>query len=81
MEWKLGEAKNKLSEVVRRATTEGPQTIRRNGTTAVVVVAEATYQALTGARPTFKDWLLNGPRVEGLELPPRHLSPMREVEL
>ncbi len=80
MEWKLADAKNKLSELVTRATSEGPQTIRRNGV-AVIVVAEETYLALTGARPSFKKWLLGGPRIDDLALPQRDPTPMREIEL
>ena len=80
MEWKLADAKNRLSELVTRATTEGPQTIRRHDAT-VVVIAEDTYRALTGECPTFKDWLLNGPRIDDLELPARSRSPMRRVNL
>ncbi len=79
MEWRLAEAKNRLSELVTRATTEGPQTIRRHGE-VVVVIAERTYRALTGERSTFKEWLLNGPRNDGLEFPPRDRSPMRGME-
>jgi antitoxin Phd len=41
--WQLQEAKNKLSEVVRRAQTEGPQTITVRGEDAVVVVASDEY--------------------------------------
>lgn len=37
--WQLQEAKNKLSEVIRRAREEGPQTITVRGETAVVVTA------------------------------------------
>jgi prevent-host-death family protein len=80
MEWKLAEAKNRLSELVTKATTEGPQTIRRHGQ-AVVVLAERTYQALLGERPTFKDWILKGPRIDDLDLPSRNSSPMRDVKL
>jgi prevent-host-death family protein len=80
MEWKLADAKNRLSELVTRATNEGPQTIRRHGE-AVIVVAEKTYRALVGKRPTFKDWLLNAPRLDDLELPPRNRSAMRQFNL
>jgi prevent-host-death family protein len=80
MEWKLAEAKNRLSELVTKAKTEGPQTIRRHNE-AVIVLAEETYQALLGKQPTFKDWLLNGPRLDDLELPDRRTSSMREVKL
>jgi antitoxin Phd len=80
MDWKLAEAKNKLSELFTRATTEGPQTIRRQDA-AVVVISEDAYRKLTGEHPSFKDWLLNGPRLDDLELPPRDQSPMREMDL
>lgn len=35
--WQLQEAKNKLSEVIRRAREEGPQTITVRGEDAVVI--------------------------------------------
>ena len=38
MNWQLQQAKNRLSEVVQRALSEGPQTITRHGRPAVVVV-------------------------------------------
>ena len=79
MEWKLAEAKNRLSELVTKATTEGPQTIRRHGD-AVVVIAESEYRMLTGEHPTLKQLLLTGPSFEQL-LPDRDRSPMRSAEL
>lgn len=45
--WQLQEAKNRLSEVVRKATEEGPQVITLRGDAAVVVVAAAEYGRLT----------------------------------
>lgn len=80
MEWEFADAKKKLSELVARATTEGPQTIRHHNE-AVIVVAEAVYQSLVGKRLSFRDWMLGGPRTDDLKLPPRKRSPMREVEL
>ena len=79
MEWKLAEAKNRLSELVTRAATEGPQTIRRHDA-AVVVIDEAAYLALTGERPSLKQLLLDGPSLEGV-VPKRDRSGMRAVEL
>ncbi len=35
--WPLQEAKNRLSELIQRAETEGPQTITRHGTPVAVV--------------------------------------------
>jgi prevent-host-death family protein len=39
--WQLQEAKNRLSEVVDRALTEGPQTVTRHGKPVVVIIAKA----------------------------------------
>jgi len=44
--WQLQEAKNRLSEVVRKAREEGPQTITLHGTDAVVVVDADEYHKL-----------------------------------
>jgi prevent-host-death family protein len=44
--WQLQEAKNKLSEVLDRAETEGPQTITRRGTAAAVVLSMKEYRKL-----------------------------------
>jgi prevent-host-death family protein len=37
--WSLQEAKAKFSEVVKRARTEGPQTVTVHGKTAVVITS------------------------------------------
>jgi antitoxin Phd len=79
MEWQLADAKNKFSELVSRALTEGPQRVTRRNE-AVVLMAEAEYERLTGKRPGFIDFLLNGPDLSGLDLT-RDRSPMREVDL
>jgi antitoxin Phd len=45
--WQLQEAKNRLSELVRKAAEEGPQLITRHGDDAVVVIAAGEYRRLT----------------------------------
>jgi prevent-host-death family protein len=45
--WQLQEAKNRLSEVVRKASDEGPQVITLRGDDVVVVVAAREYARLT----------------------------------
>jgi antitoxin Phd len=77
MIWQVAEAKNKLSEVITRALTDGPQWIRRRGQ-IVVVLSEDDYQRLTGERETLTAYLLRGPDVSDLDLT-RDPSPMREV--
>ena len=48
MTWQLQEAKNRLSEVVDRALSEGPQTITRHGRATAVIVASDQYARETG---------------------------------
>ena len=79
MAWNLSEAKNRLSEVLTRAATEGPQTIQRRNED-FVVLPKVDYEKLTGQCPTFKDWLLNGPTLEGVDLL-RDRSNIRKVDL
>lgn len=79
MDWQLAEAKNRLSEVVNRALTEGPQRIRRRGD-RVVVLSEAEYDRLTGKQQSLVEFLLDGPDLSDLDIT-RDESPMREVEL
>lgn len=80
MLWNLSDAKNRLSEVLDRAKRDGPQTITRRGDTFVLLPVHQ-YEQLTGAKPNFTHWLLNGPRIDDLELPRREDSPMRDVAL
>jgi len=44
--WALQDAKNRLSEVVRKAHDEGPQVITLRGDDAVVVIAADEYARL-----------------------------------
>lgn len=80
--WQVAEAKNKFSELITKALTEGPQRVRRRGET-VVVLSEAEYERLAGKpkpKMTLGEYLLNGPSLEGLDLE-RRKSPMRPVDL
>lgn len=80
MEWKLAEAKNKLSEVVTRAGTEGPQWITRHGE-KFVMLSEKDYLKLAGDKPSLVEYLLNNtPSFEGVDLT-RDKTPMRDPGL
>lgn len=80
MAWRLADAKNRFSELVNRALTEGPQMVRRRND-AVVVVSCRDYEKLTGKKPSFKQFLLgNGPSLQGVDLT-RDRSPMRKAKL
>jgi prevent-host-death family protein len=80
MSWQLQEAKQRFSELVRRALEEGPQTVTRRGEEVVVVVPAEEFRRLTGDKPDFKEFLLSGPGLSALELE-RAVDPPREVEL
>ena len=46
--WQIQTAKARFSEVFRRARTEGPQRITRQGKEGVVMLSEEQYQRLVG---------------------------------
>ena len=78
MTWAAKEAEGRLTEIIHRAVTEGPQHIR-HADEAVVLVAEADFEKLR-PRPSFKEFLLNGPGLEGVDLE-RDASAMRSTDL
>ena len=80
MAWQLQEAKQRFSELVRRALVEGPQVVTRRGEEAVVVVSAREYRRLAGAAPDFKAFLLAAPDLEALGLR-RGTDRARAVEL
>jgi prevent-host-death family protein len=70
--WQVQEAKNRFSEVIERALTEGPQVVTRHGRPVVQVVAMEA--AATKAMPVddgFAEYLLHAPKVDGLPTPVR----------
>lgn len=60
MDWQLQDAKNRFSEVVSRARTEGPQVVTLRGRRAAVVLSVEQFDQLTAARPSLRDHLLSG---------------------
>ncbi len=68
MAWQLQEAKQKFSELVQRAMTEGPQAVTRRGEKVVVVVAAREFDRLSGATVDFRDFLLSMPDLGDFEV-------------
>ncbi|OWJ63721.1 type II toxin-antitoxin system Phd/YefM family antitoxin [Inquilinus limosus] len=79
MSWQLQDAKNRFSEVVEKALTEGPQHITRHGRPAVVVIAEAEYRKLPKPRRSLAEYLLSAPKVD-IEIERTRLK-LRDVDL
>ena len=66
--WQVQQAKTRLSEVIERARTEGPQTITRHGAERAVVLSIEDYRALVAHKPDFKAHLLGGPKVDDFSI-------------
>jgi prevent-host-death family protein len=60
-EWQLQDAKNRFSEVVRRARDEGPQSVTVHGKPTAVILSADAYAALTRPRASLVDYLMSGP--------------------
>ena len=73
--WQIQDAKNKLSEVINRAITQGPQVITRHGEKTVVVVAYAEYETLRKSQGKLSAFFRASP-LAGLDLT-RDQSPTR----
>ncbi len=65
--WTLQDAKARLSELVNRALTDGPQIITRHGNKTVVVVPYGDF-AQTAPAMDFKTFLLSSRGVSDLPL-------------
>jgi len=80
--WQLQEAKQKFSELVRRAEREGPQVVTRHGQEVVVVVPVEEYRRMSerdGEKMSFKEFLMSAPDLSVLDLDrPREMP--RDVE-
>jgi antitoxin Phd len=65
--WQLQDAKNRLSEVVRKARTEGPQVITLHGEDAAIVVSTKDYQKLAQRKGRLVEFFRKSPLV-GVDL-------------
>ena len=82
MNWKVADAKNKLSEVLDRADEEGPQIITRRGRDYALLPGDA-FRKLSGETPSFFELLIEeGPRFgDDVQVPPRTRRPLRTLDL
>lgn len=79
--WQLQEAKNRLSEVVRKAQREGPQVITLHGADAAVVVSAQEFVKLSRRRSKLVDFFRKSPLV-GVDLDlTRSRDPGRKIDL
>ena len=81
--WQLQTAKSRLSEVVQKAATQGPQEITVHGKPKAVLLSFDDYQRLTGKKKPlgFVEFMRASP-FYGLDLDvERDQSPGREIKL
>ncbi len=65
--WAVAQAKARLSEVIDRARTVGPQIITRNGRSTAVVVSIEEWRRKTKRQGTLADFLAASP-LSGAEI-------------
>ena len=79
--WKLQDAKNRFSDLVKMAQKEGPQIVTKRGTETVVVLSMADYKRITKPKIGLVDFFRESP-LHGIELDiDRSKEPPRKVEL
>ena len=79
--WTVAEAKAKFSEVVDKARKGGPQTITKNGRTAVVIVSAEEWERKTRRSGNLAEFFAESPlRASGLKAPRAKEGP-RKVDL
>jgi antitoxin Phd len=78
--WQVQEAKTRLSEVIERAQSKGPQIITRHGAERAVILSITDYRALIAHKPGLKEYLLGGPRVDEFEVK-RNRDTGRDIRL
>jgi prevent-host-death family protein len=59
--WQLQEAKARLSEVIKKAKKEGPQSITVHGAPTAVVISSKEYERLKHPRGSFVEFMRRSP--------------------
>lgn len=80
--WQMQEAKARLSELVKRAESEGPQDITMHGRSVAVVLSRAAFERLSGGGESLVEFMRRSPLcgLDGIEFE-RDQSATREVLL
>ncbi len=81
--WQLQEAKAKLSDLVQKALSQGPQEITLRGEPAVVVISKSEFDQLSGKKdtPSFVQFMQQSPLAGSKLTIKRDRSTARDVDL
>ena len=78
--WQVQEAKQRFSEVLRRAKAEGPQIVTKHGQDVAVVVDIDEFHRLMAPPLDFKEFLLSIPKGDDLDLSRSGDDFVREID-
>lgn len=83
MRWQVQEAKQRFSEVLRKALGDGPQIVTRHGEEIAVILDIEEYHRLKrqAAGDEFMEFLLASPKLGEFEEMERSVDFGREVDL
>ena len=59
--WQMQEAKARMSELVKRAQSQGPQDITVHGKSVAVVISRATFDRLSQTQESLTDFMRRSP--------------------
>lgn len=77
--WQVQEAKQRFSEVLRQAESDGPQIITRHGEEVAVIIEATEFHRLADDTADFKEFLRAGPSFDDLDLSRANDRP-REID-
>ena len=79
--WTVAEAKARFSEIIDKATAEGPQAVTRRGRKAVVIVDAEEWERKTRRSGSLAEFFATSPLLaSGLEIE-RSKDGLRDVDL
>jgi len=79
--WQIQEAKARLSEVIKKAGKEGPQSITVHGAPTAVIISSREYERLKHPRESFVEFMRKSP-LYGIDLDlTREQSKTRETDV
>lgn len=59
--WQMQEAKARLSELVKRAESDGPQDITLHGRSVAVVLSRSAFEQLSGSKQSLVEFMRQSP--------------------
>lgn len=79
--WQLQDAKNRFSEVVKKALANGPQIVTKRGVETVIVLSVKEYRKLKRPKNSLVDFFKDSPlRDMDIDMT-RSKGPAREIDL